>query len=273
MPTSPGRLSSGLLSVAVATLLLGGCTDEGEPTASVSSTTASTSTSSASATTNPGPSPTNPSPSPTGPSPSPTSSVPSVAEVFRAARTASLSAESGHAVGTVTHDGTRLGIDVEGRANGSNQTVFITKPDGGTAEVLTVGDGYWVGGDEAHWAEITGDPKAAKALVGKYAPVTESDATELGSYTLRTILTDAFAQPELAVLEADSGAATETEVAGRPAYLLGEEGGARLWVAADGSATLLRVVGPKSEPSDLVFTDWGRVTTFTEPPSDKIVEG
>ena len=266
MPTSPGRLSSGLLSVAVATLLLGGCTDEGEPTASVSSTTASTSTSSASATTNP-------SPSPTGPSPSPTSSVPSVAEVFRAARTASLSAESGHAVGTVTHDGTRLGIDVEGRANGSNQTVFITKPDGGTAEVLTVGDGYWVGGDEAHWAEITGDPKAAKALVGKYAPVTESDATELGSYTLRTILTDAFAQPELAVLEADSGAATETEVAGRPAYLLGEEGGARLWVAADGSATLLRVVGPKSEPSDLVFTDWGRVTTFTEPPSDKIVEG
>lgn len=273
MPTSPGRLSSGLLSVAVATLLLGGCTDEGEPTASVSSTTASTSTSSASATTNPGPSPTNPSPSPTGPSPSPTSSVPSVAEVFRAARTASLSAESGHAVGTVTHDGTRLGIDVEGRANGSNQTVFITKPDGGTAEVLTVGDGYWVGGDEAHWAEITGDPKAAKALVGKYAPVTESDATELGSYTLRTILTDAFAQPELAVLEADSGAATETEVDGRPAYLLGEEGGARLWVAADGSATLLRVVGPKSEPSDLVFTDWGRVTTFTEPPSDKIVEG
>lgn len=266
MPTSPGRLSSGLLSVAVATLLLGGCTDEGEPTASVSSTTASTSTSSASATTSP-------SPSPTGPSPSPTSSVPSVAEVFRAARTASLSAESGHAVGTVTHDGTRLGIDVEGRANGSNQTVFITKPDGGTAEVLTVGDGYWVGGDEAHWAEITGDPKAAKALVGKYAPVTESDATELGSYTLRTILTDAFAQPELAVLEADSGAATETEVDGRPAYLLGEEGGARLWVAADGSATLLRVVGPKSEPSDLVFTDWGRVTTFTEPPSDKIVEG
>ncbi len=69
------------------------------------------------------------------------------------------------------------------------------------------------------------------------------------------------------MLESDSGAATETEVDGRPAYLLGEEGGARMWVAADGSATLLRVVGPKSEPSDLVFTDWGRVTTFTEPPS------
>ena len=115
-----------------------------------------------------------------------------------------------------------------------------------TAEVLTVGDGYWVGGDEAHWAEITGDPKAAKALVGKYAPVTESDATELGSYTLRTILTDAFAQPDLAVLESDTGAATETEVDGRPAYLLGQQGGARMWVAADGSATLLRVVGPKA---------------------------
>ena len=128
MPTSPGRLSSGLLSVAVATVLLAGCTDDGEPPASASSTATPTATSSASAT--------------TSPSPSQTSSAPSVAEVFRAARTASLSAESGHAVGTVTHDGTRLGIDVEGRANGSNQTVFITKPDGGTAEVLTVGDGY-----------------------------------------------------------------------------------------------------------------------------------
>jgi hypothetical protein len=253
--TSPGRLTRGLLSVAAATLLVAGCTDDGEPTAS-GSATPSPSTSSAPVTT----------------SPAPTPSVPSVAEVFRDARTASLSAESGHVVGTVTHDGAQLGIDVEGTANGSNQTVFITTPKGGTAEVLTVGDGWWVGGDEAHWLEITGDPKAAAALVGKYAAVTESDATELGSFTLRTILTDAFAQPDLAVLESDTGAATETELDGRPAYLLGQSGGPRLWVAADGSGTLLRVVGPKSDPSDLTFTDWGRARTFTQPPPDEVVE-
>ena len=253
MLTRPGRLARGLLSVAAATLVLAGCTDDGEPTASGSVSTSS-------------------SPPASSPSPSPTPSVPTVAEVFRDARTASLSAESGHAKGTVTRDGTTFRIDVEGRANGANQTVFITTPKGGTAEVLTVGDGYWVGGDEAHWAEITGDPKAAKALVGKYAPVTESDATELGSFTLRTILTDAFSQPELAVLESDTGAATEAEVDGQPVYVLGEAGGPRLWVAADGSGTLLRLVGPKSEPSDLTFTDWGRARTFTEPSPDQLVE-
>ena len=108
---------------------------------------------------------------------------------YRAARTASLSAQSGHAKGIVTREGTRLGIDVEGLANGSNQTVFITTPDGGTAEVITVGDDYWVGGDEAYWAETTGDPENAAKLVGKYAPITESDATELGTFTLRSLLT------------------------------------------------------------------------------------
>jgi dipeptidyl aminopeptidase/acylaminoacyl peptidase len=238
---------------AASVLLAAGCS--GEPPAS-GSTAPSPSTSSAPATT----------------IPSPTPSAPSVSEVFRDARTASLSAESGHVVGTVTSDGAQLRIDLEGRANGSNQTVFITTPKGGTAEVLTVGDGWWVGGDEAHWVEITGDPKAATALVGKYAAVTESDATELGSFTLRTILTDAFAQPELAVLESDTGAAAETEVDGRPAYVVGPPEGPRLWVAADGSGTLLRLVGPKSDPSDLTFSDWGRARTFTEPPPDEVVE-
>jgi len=285
--SNPGRLTGALLSVAAAALLATGCTDDGEPTASGSVTTGTSPTSSISSSASPSTSvPSTSTPSPSGPS-SPSSSstattspsaaptsaaAPSVAEVFRAARTAALSAESAHVAGTVTQDGTRLGIDLEGQANGSNQTVFITTPTGGTAEVLTVGNGYWVGGDLAHWTEITGDPKSAAALVGKYAPITESDATELGSFTLRSILVDAFAQPDLAALESDTGAAIDTEVDGSAAYLLGRRGGARLWVAANGSDTLLRVVGPKSEPTDLTFTDWGRTKTFTEPPSDRIVE-
>ena len=195
-----------------------------------------------------------------------------MADVYRDARTAALSAESGHAVGTVTSDSTQLRIDVEGQANGSNQKVLITTPKRGVAEVLTVGTDYWMGGDEAHWADVTGQPEAATALVGKYAPVTKGDATELGAFTLRSILTDAFAQPDLAVLESDTGAATETEVDGQPAYVLGAEGGARLWVAADGSSALLRYVGPKGAPADLTFSDWGRATTFIQPPPDRVVE-
>ncbi|MFL6153564.1 MAG: hypothetical protein ACJ72B_14390 [Ornithinibacter sp.] len=253
MLTDPGRRVVRLLAVAlVAGGLLAGCTGGAEREASGSGPA----TDSTAATSTAAPSP----------------SAPTVADAYRDARTAALSAESGHAVGTVTRDGTRLRIDLEGQANGSNQTVFIATPKGGVAEVLTVGTDYWVGGDEAHWADVTGNRRAAKALVGKYAPVTRSDATELGAFTLRSILIDAFAQPDLAALESDTGAATETEVDGRPAYVLGARGGTRLWVAADGSSTVLRYVGPKSAPADLTFSDWGRATTFTQPPPDRVVE-
>jgi hypothetical protein len=50
-------------------------------------------------------------------------------------------------------------------------------------------------------------------------------------------------------------------------------GGAQLWVLADGSAALVRAVGPTSAPADLVFTDWGRAQTFTPPPPSMVVEG
>jgi hypothetical protein len=198
--------------------------------------------------------------------------VPTVAEVYREARTSALSAASGHARGTQTRDGRRLRIDVEGLANGSNQKVFITMPNGGTAEVVTVGDGYWLGGDEAFWVEQTGDAKAGSAMVGKYVPITESDATELGTFTLRSILTEKFSRPEFAALESDTSPAAEGSVGGRAAYVLEGSGGARLWVAADGSGTLLRAVGPKSARSDLTFSGWDRAQTFSPPPPSSVVD-
>lgn len=258
MLTGRARLALGALSLTLAGVLLAGCSGDPEPVSPSSGGAGGAPTADGTATTTA--------------SPSPTPTAQSVADVYRAARTASLSAESGRAVGTVTSDGTRLRIDLEGTADGGNQTVFITTPAGGIAEVRTVGDGYWVGGDLAHWTEITGDAESAKALVGRYAPVAESDATELGAFTLRSILADAFTWPDLALLESDTGEAPLTEVDGRPAYVLGQQGGARLWVAADGSGTLLRLVGPKSEPTDLTFSKWGRATTYTEPPADLLIE-
>ena len=252
MLTTRGRLVRGLLPVAVATALLAGCTDDATPTDSTSATSSAGTS--------------------TGPTSTPTETTTSVADAYRAARTASLSAQSGHAKGTVTREGARLGIDVEGLADGSNQTVFITTPDGGTAEVLTVGDGYWVGGDEGYWAETTGDPANAAKMVGKYAPIRESDATELGSFTLRTLLTNTFSMPEFTVLESDTGEATRAEVDGQQAFVLGREGGARMWVAADGSGALLRVVGPPTDPPDLTFTDWDRARTFNQPAPADLIE-
>ena len=207
-------------------------------------------------------------------SPSPTVPAgPTVADVFRTARTAALAAASGHVTGTVRYEDEPLKIDVEGVADGSNQTVFITTKVGGTSEVVMVGGRYWLGGDEAFWVHQTGDPAAGRAMVGKYVPIGESDATELGSYTLRGLLSRYFQLPEVAALETDTSAAVEAELDGRPAYLLGDEGGPRLWVAADGSGTVLRAVGPTTAPSDLAFRNWGRARTFAPPPASAVVEG
>ena len=195
-----------------------------------------------------------------------------MADVYRAARTASLAASSGHAVGTVTRDGTTLGIDVEGEANGSNQTVFITTPDGGTAEVLTVGDGYWVGGDEAYWTESTGDAKRARTLVGKYAPITESDATELGSFTLRTLLTDAFALPELPCSSPTPAPRPPPRSTGARRTCSVEPAAPACGWPPTAVAPCCAWWAPRGDPSDLTFSDWERATRFTEPPPAQVLE-
>lgn len=208
-----------------------------------------------------------------GDSPTQTGSGSTVGDLYRSARTASLSAASGHATGTQTRQERTLRIDVEGAANGSNQTVFITSPDGGTSEVRTVGEDHWLGGDEAFWVQQTGDPAAGRAMVGKYVDISESDATELGSFTLRGILTEYFSLPEVAAMESDTTEAARVDVDGRAAYLLGAAGGAQLWVAADGSGEILRAVGPSTAPSDFVFTEWDRAPVVTAPPASSVVEG
>ncbi len=257
MRTSSGRLALGLVVAVVSLAAVSGCTDDPEPVATASASVAVPTSSASGGQTTSGP----------------TSTLPTVAEVFRTARTSALAAASGHVVGTTTHEGQPLRIDVEGTADGSNQTVLITTPDGGTSEVVMVDDKYWLGGDEAFWVHQTGDAQAGRAMVGKYVQISESDATENGSYALRGVLTGLFATPEIAALESDTRPVEAGEVDGRDAYVLGQEGGGRLWVATDGSGTVLRIVGAASAPDDLAFSDWGRARTFEQPPPSKVVEG
>ena len=260
-----------LAFAACAGLLLAGCSGEEARTSGTATATDLT----------PSPSPTvslpaatsEPSATASSAAPSGTAAAPSVGELYRETRTFALAAGSGHAVGTQTRDGRTLRIDVEGAANGSNQRVAITTPQGGTSEVTTEGGRYWLGGDEAFWVEQTGDANAGKDMVGKYVEISESDATELGSFTLRSILTEKFGLAQFAALESTSTPATRTTLKGTPAYLLTGRDGARLWVATDGSGTLLRAVGPKGAPSDLTFSDWERARTWQAPPAGSVVEG
>ncbi len=260
------RSSHRVAGAALAVLVLAGCSGEGEPEAPVGSTAAPTGTG--------GGGSTSPSPLPSPSESTSESAGPTAAEVFRTARAAALAAESGRVTGSVRHEGKILDIDVEGAADGGNQRVLITTEGAGTSEVVMADGRYWLGGDEAFWAEQTGDPGAGREMVGKYVAIDESAATELGSYSLGGVLNDFFGHPLVSpVLESDRTPAAETALEGRPAFLIGREGGARLWVAADGSGMVLRAEGPPGAPTDLVFSDWGRARTFTPPPASAVVEG
>lgn len=212
-------------------------------------------------------------PSATATSPTPSASLPTAAEVARSARMYALAASSATVRGTVrVEDGRTLTIDLSGNSAGTNQRLRLTVPEVGTAEVLTVGGRYWLGGDEGFWTEQLGDAAAAEDVVGRWVLVTESDVSELGDFRLRTLLTEAFSRPEVTALEAAGTPVAAAEVDGREAWVVGPEAGPRLWVAADGGGELLRYLGPTSGPADLAFTGWERAETVQEPPPGDVVE-
>ncbi|WP_299445651.1 hypothetical protein [uncultured Phycicoccus sp.] len=195
-------------------------------------------------------------------SPTPT---PSSAELLRDTRTFALAAASGRVQGLVGAGARAVELDLEGSAGGGDQRVRVTGPDGRTAEVLTVGIASWLSGDERFWTERTGSAAKAEALVGAYVPITPAEAADLAPYTLRGLLSEAFARPQVAALEASGTPVADDEVAGVAAWVIGEDDGPRLWVAADGSAELLRIVVPGADPLDLTFGGWGRAETFSAP--------
>lgn len=221
-----------------------------------------------------------PSSSPTSSStgPSESSTLPVTGDVYRDTRTFALSAGSGHVVGTVERDGEPVTLEIEGSASGTNQAVRVTAEGVGTAEVLTVGGRSWLSGDEDFWTERLGSARKARAAVGTYVPVSAAEAAEVAEvaevadHTLRGVLSDQFGLEPVAALEGDTDPVVADVVDGRTAWLLGDEDGARVWVAADGSAELLRIVVPGRSPSDLVFTDWERARTFDSPAAGEPAE-
>jgi hypothetical protein len=212
----------------------------------------------------PAPAPTTSSAS-TTPTPSDTPSKPTVGEVFRDARTFALAAESARVEGMLARGKQRVQVVLEGTASGDDQRVRVEEPTGGTAEVLTVGDGHWLGGDAAYWAGRGESASVAADHATTYLVVSAAAARAVAPWTLRTLLTDRFARPDLAALESDASPVGTDDLDGQQVWVLGSRGRAQLWVAPDGSGELLRMVVPSGEVADLTFGSWGRVTTWPAP--------
>ena len=191
-------------------------------------------------------------------------------ELYTKVRAASLAAKSGHLSGTVTQDGEKTSLDIAGTADGSNQKLEVGVGKG-KAEILTVGGKYFMSGDKAFWTEQTGDSKAAKLLVGKYVQVSAADAKDLGDLTLGAMLKEMFAEKQLSTLEKlTSSVETRTE------------GGAKVWVASDGSGSeiwvdpeterLVKIVIAGDQAGALTFDSWDAVKKVAAPPATKVVK-
>ena len=169
-----------------------------------------------------------------------------------------------------------LRIDVEGTADGANQTVFITTPDGGTSEVVMVGDDYWLGGDEAFWVHQTGDAQAGRRAWSASTCRSRSPTPPSSGRTPCAASSPSCSPPpEFAALESDTSAASETgrSTAGPPTCS-GEEGGAAP-VGGDrrqrhGAAD--RRAGERAVRPRVLGLGAGRGPS-TPPPPSKVVEG
>ena len=108
------------------------------------------------------------------------------------------------------------------------------------------------------WVEQTGDPAAGAGMVGQVrrrspSPTRPSSARSRCAAPHRRRSRCRSSRPWS---RTRARRRRPRSTGGRPTCSA-SEGGARLWVAADGSGTLLRAVGPKTAPSDLVFSRLG----------------
>jgi hypothetical protein len=194
---------------------------------------------------------------------------PSVGELYKKVRAASLAAKSGRVRGSVTSGGEKVTVDIRGAVDGSNQRAKIGIGTG-TAEILTVGGKYYMGGDAAFWTEQAGDPAAAKALVGKYVAVSSKDAKDIGDLSLGKILGEMFDESELSTLETlTSSVDTRTE-GGKKVWVASDPSGAEIWVDP-ATEHLVKIVITGTDAGEVSFSEWDAAKTVTAPPASKVV--
>ena len=201
----------------------------------------------------------------------PATPLPTTAEVFRETRTFALAAGSGRVEGTVLRGRRAARVELEGAAAGANQHVVVEEEGSGRAEVLTVDGRHWLAGDVAFWRARGERRRDALAAAAGWHAVSGAQAQRVAPWTLRSLLTRWFAEPGVAALEsAPAPVASEGSPDG-DLWVLGRPGGARLWVAADGSGRLVRLLLPGRAPTDVAFSGWERVEPFAPPGPGEVV--
>jgi hypothetical protein len=196
----------------------------------------------------------------------------SVGEIFSAARSTAMAAQSGRVVGSVTDEGEKVSIDLAGTVDGANQRLRLTTADG-TLTVHTVAGKYYLVADKAYWTKNAG-ATAAEQLAGKYVLMSQEDASSFGAFTLRALLEEMFSDSELSPLDAVRTDVDPTTVKGEQLYVLTDRRSdtGRVVVTADGKAELRSISVGGANPGSLVFSQWNAVPPVPAPPAKDVVK-
>jgi hypothetical protein len=168
--------------------------------------------------------------------------------------------------GTVTNGASGAGkavtakIEISGDLAGKNNLVVVN--DGtGVVEMLTVGGKTYRKADAAYWTKNY-TAAHAKALAGKYTPLSAASAASSGAPTVSGLLDQIFSSAKGQL----STKVVKTEVNGVPAYLLTTKAkDTKIYVSADGKTLLLRVQGSKGQLTAWDFTQWNAVPPASAP--------
>jgi len=195
--------------------------------------------------------------------------VPSAKALYDQMRKGVAAAKSVRIKGGVTSSGSKLTIDVAGDRDGKNARALVN--DGtGEAELLTVGGDIYVKADAAYWTK-NGSAALAKVAAGKYVKIPAGTGLT-DTLKVSKLLDGVFTDLPLAGALQKVG---QTDLDGIPAYLLTDRvgaGGGKIYVSADGKASLLRIVSTKGNPGVLDFTEWNAVPPFTVPPASQQIK-
>lgn len=200
--------------------------------------------------------------------------TPSAKELYEQARTTALAAKSGRVKGQMTDDGQSMTIDLYGLADGTNQSFTFGQGDKGTATITTVDGKNYISADEAFWTSQA-NAEAAKLFKGKFVIMPADEADDMGETNLKDLLGEMFQDEEMGALQGANGKVEKTTVDGTEAYALSDKvggDGASLVVTADGKATLLKIVGPKDSPGEMVFSEWDAAKTVEAPKADDVID-
>lgn len=245
-PTVSRALAAALLP-AVAALALVGCGSSDQPSGAGSQKSSSSSTTE--------------------------KKLPTSQELFDQARTSALGAKSAHVAGTVTDDGKPMQIDLAGLLDGTAQKLEIGMGTGQKATVVSVGGKHYLTGSAEFWTKQAG-AEAAKMFDGKYVLMPASQAKDFSDMTLKSLLTELFDDKDVKKI-GSTGKVVSGRLDGDEVFILNDAAGAQngqLYLSSDGKATLLKVVGPRDNPSQLTFSEWGSAKAVTAPDAGSVVK-